>query len=90
MLDSPKVKVRDLDFALATAQAAVTASKGKDPSILDTLARAYWETGDKSLAVKTQKQAVELADENSAAELQSTLEKYEGGTPPKPTAGNAS
>ena len=82
VLDTPKLENRDLDFALATAKAAVEASKGEDGSILDTLARAYWEKGDKANAVATQKTAVQKAGEGQADELRGTLEKYEKGTAP--------
>jgi thiol-disulfide isomerase/thioredoxin len=90
VLDNPKVSTRNLDFALSTAQAAVTASKGKDAAIMDTLARAHWELGDKPQAIEWQKKAIEIADEASAKQLRETLEKYEGGTPPKPGAKPAS
>ncbi len=82
ILDTPKLEGRDLDFALGTAKAAVEASKGEDGSILDTLARAYWEKGDKANAVTTQKQAIQKAGEGQADELRATLEKYEKGTAP--------
>lgn len=87
VVDNPKVKTRDIPFALETAKAAVTASKGKDAAIMDTLARAYWESGDKSMAIETQKKAISIADAASADEMKDTLQKYEGGTPPSPAGG---
>jgi thiol-disulfide isomerase/thioredoxin len=87
VLDNAKVKQRDPAFAMQAAQAAVDASKGEDPAILDTMARACWESGDKAKAVEWQRKAIGLADEGMAAELKETLRKYEGGeAPAKKTA----
>ncbi|MEI6871704.1 MAG: redoxin family protein [Verrucomicrobiota bacterium] len=74
---------RDLDFSLTAAEKAVSASKSADPAILDTLARIYWERGDKVKALATQKQAVELGvkkdiDNDALAEMKESLEKYQG------------
>lgn len=80
-LDDANVKVRDVDFALEAAQAAVSASEGKDAAILDTLARAYWEKGDRSQAIDTQKRAVASATDGAMKEsLEATLKAYESGT----------
>ena len=77
-VDDQKVKVRDLDFAIEAAQRAVEVSESKDASILDTLARVYFEKGDLKSAVKWQRDAVETAGESPiAAELKETLIKYE-------------
>lgn len=84
VLDDASVKTRDLAFAMDTAKAAVAASGEKNPAILDTLARAYWETGDKDQAVAIQKKAVELAGDTEADQLKETLKKYQDGTPPAP------
>jgi thiol-disulfide isomerase/thioredoxin len=80
-LDDAAVKVRDLDFALAAAKAAAAASESKDAAILDTLARAYWEKGDRQAAIATQKAAVSVADDGPMkASLEATLKAYESGT----------
>lgn len=80
-LDNGAVKVRDLDFALQAAQAAAAASESPDPAILDTLARAQWEKGNRAEAISTQKRAVGLATEGPMKEsLESTLKAYESGT----------
>ncbi len=87
VLDDGRVKDRDIPFALEVAKQAVTASKAEDGAILDTLARAYWESGDKAKAIEWQKKAVESADEEAAEELRDTLRKYESGdAPTKKTA----
>ncbi|MBL9141716.1 MAG: hypothetical protein JNK53_07600, partial [Phycisphaerae bacterium] len=95
VLDDAKVKVRDLEFAMAAAKAGVTASKGEDAAIMDTLARAYWDTGDKSMAIETQQKAVELSKDDAGADsIKDTLKKYQEGTPPaapsKKAAGKSS
>ena len=74
-------KSRDLDFSLAAAQKAVSVSKSADPAILDTLARVYWDRGDKAKAQSTQQQAVDLGaksdlDADTLGEMKETLEKY--------------
>ena len=87
VVDNPKVRQRDVAFALEAAKAAVAASGGDDPAILDTLARAGWESGDKAKAVETQRKAVEKASGEMASELSETLEKYRSGdAPAKKTA----
>jgi hypothetical protein len=85
VVDSARVKDRDVVFAMEAAKAAVTASKGEDAAIMDTMARACWESGDKAKAVEWQKKAVEKADAEMAADLKETLKKYEGGEAPAPT-----
>ena len=80
-LDDSAVKVRDLDFAVAAAQAAVAGSEGKDAAILDTLARAWWEKGDRAQAIETQRRAVAAATDGAMREsLEATLKAYESGT----------
>ena len=74
-------KSRDLDFSLAAAQKAVSVSKSADPAILDTLARVYWDRGDKAKALATQQSAVDLGakgdmDADTLGEMKETLEKY--------------
>jgi tetratricopeptide (TPR) repeat protein len=79
IVDNPEVAERDFAFAAATARKAVEASGGKDGSILDTLARCLWESGDKAAAIETQRKAVELAPEGPMAdEMKATLKRYEG------------
>ena len=79
-------KSRDLDFSLAAAQKAVSVSTPAEPAILDTLARVYWERGDKAKALATQQQAVDLGvkdkemDADMLGELKETLEKYKATT----------
>jgi len=84
VLDAPTVKSRDYAFALKTANAAATLSDNKDGAILDTLARAYWETDDAKQAVATQKLAIENTPEGTMLdEMKETLKTYEAGAPAK-------
>lgn len=79
ILDAEGVEKRDLDLAMKIAVRAVEVSKHKDGMIMDTLARAHWEKGDKVKAIETQKKAIELSAGNDELkeELTKTLEKYE-------------
>jgi thiol-disulfide isomerase/thioredoxin len=53
----PKV----LKFALETAQRGDEIAKQKDAAIADTLAKAYFDSGQKAKALETQERAVKLA-----------------------------
>lgn len=82
ILDHENVAERDLPFATKVALRAVEVSKGKDAAILDTLARAYFDGGDRAKAIEIQTKAVELEkDEESKADLQATLERYKNAKP---------
>ena len=85
VVDNAKVKDRDLKFAIETAQQAVDASKGEDGSVIDSLARAYWESGNKAKAIEWQKKAIEKAKGDMTDELKETLKKYEGSDAPSAT-----
>jgi tetratricopeptide (TPR) repeat protein len=78
ILDAPGIEKRDYALATEIAQKANKKSGEKDPMILDTLARCYWENGDHAKAIELQKKAVGLVDDPRLAEqLKQTLEKYE-------------
>jgi len=79
ILTAPQIKTRDTAFALEVAKAAVTASKEKNPAVLDTYARALFDSGKKSEAVAQQKKAIALAPAAQKAEMEDTLKKYEAG-----------
>ena len=77
-LDDKAVEDRDIDFALAVAKAANEASGGNDPAILDTLARAYFDSDDLKRALKYQRKAAENATEGQMADgIRATLKEYE-------------
>ena len=78
LLTDTKIKHRNLKLAAKLAQAAVDASEGKDASILDTHARALFDTGKTAEAIKQQKRAVELCDDkDKKRELEATLKEYQ-------------
>ncbi len=86
ILDDPGVKKRDFELAMKYALKAADMTAEKDGAVLDTLARAYWETGEKTKAVEVQERAVELVKkdnqlpEATKKELQATLDRYKRAT----------
>jgi hypothetical protein len=55
------------------------ASGGKEVGILDTYARALFDSGDKAAGIAMQKKAIALADDDETKKaLTETLNKYEG------------
>ena len=71
---------RKPEAALPLAQTANQLTNNKEPGYMDTLALAYFSTGDVASAISTQKKALALpASEDSAirTELETTLAKYE-------------
>lgn len=71
-----KLDKRDLDLAMAAAQRSVDVSK--DYANLDTLARVYFEKGDKAKAIDLEKQAIAIAPEDQKKSLQDALKEYGG------------
>ncbi len=70
---------RDLGLALKCAERANTASNGKDPQILDTLARVNFMQGKKDEAIALEEKAIGLADGDVKTQLEKTLEGYKNG-----------
>jgi len=70
---------RDLDLAKKMATRANEAAKGKDPAILDTLARVLFMQGQKEEAIELQGKAVHLAEGEMKNSLQKTLDSYKKG-----------
>ncbi len=82
VLTSAMVKTRDVPFALAAAKAGVEVSGGNDGALLDTLARAYMDSGDKAQAIATQKLAIEKTPAGEMLdEMKETLKTYQSGSP---------
>jgi len=73
------IKERDLKVAEVCANRANEASNGKEPGILDTVARVKFMQGKKEEAVSLQEKAVSLADGNIKGQLEKTLESYKRG-----------
>jgi len=81
MLTSDKVAARNPQAAIALASVACEKTNWKDPSVIDTLARGFFEAGNQDKAIMMQNKAVELAqDEEMKAELTKTLEQYKSGS----------
>jgi thiol-disulfide isomerase/thioredoxin len=77
--DAPKADANALKLAMKAAQRADTLAQGKDPGIADTLAKAYFDSGDGAKAVETQERAVRLAKDappEIAQQLKARLEQY--------------
>jgi thiol-disulfide isomerase/thioredoxin len=70
------IERRDLALALRAALKADELTDHANPAILDTVARCYAWKGDLAKAVELQSRAVELAGEERAGSLKSTLEEY--------------
>jgi len=78
LLTDQRIKKRDLKLALKFAQAASDACEGKEPAVLDTLARALFANGKLQEAVAQQKKAVELSSDKEIRDgLERTLREYE-------------
>ena len=80
----PEIEKRDLDLAATFAERANTASGGRNPEVLDTVARVLFMQGKKDDAIQTQEKAVKLAEGDGKANLQKTLDSYKEGKLPKP------
>ncbi len=78
----PGLKDRQLDLAEKIALRANDASKGKDPQILDTLARVTFLQGKKDKAIELQEKAIKLAERPLKENLEKTLESYKAGKAP--------
>ena len=77
MLDEPRIKKRNLELALKLAKTAIDNGGDKDSAIVDTYARALFDSGKVEEAIVQQQKAVELCtDEDQKSDLQATLKKY--------------
>jgi thiol-disulfide isomerase/thioredoxin len=77
LLTDQRVKHRNLELAVSAAQAAYEACSGKEFAVVDTYARALFDTGKVAEAIKYQKKALELCKEpTQKEELARTLSEY--------------
>jgi len=79
IVDDRTVGTRDLELALMASERAHALTKGQDPAMLDTLARIWWEKGEKQRAIELQATAVQLlgdADTPTAKQVRAALERY--------------
>ena len=80
---NPPLKSPDYQVAITIARRAVELTKEKDAAILDTLAYAYFKSGDVQNALKYQKMAVDLAEKDPSMpdevkqELRERYEKFQ-------------
>ena len=95
-LNSPRVKVRDLEFAFAIARAADALGKEADPRAAEVLALAYFSRGDRDNAILHQERAISLqTNEKLKKTYEAQLAKYRKDEPkpvpytPRPTPGSA-
>jgi thiol-disulfide isomerase/thioredoxin len=78
ILTDEDVKHRDLELALRAARTANDASGAGDAAIIDTYARALFDTGKTAEAIDWQRKAVALCrDPDLLAELKKNLARYE-------------
>jgi peroxiredoxin len=78
ILTDEHIKTRDAHLAARFAKTAVDVSGGNDVVLLDTYARALFDTGKTADAVIWEKKALELAENDAMRnEIANTLKKYE-------------
>ena len=75
----PGLEKRDLALAEKMAGRANQATQGKEPGVLDTLARAQFMSGKTNEAVATEQKAVNLAEGPLKERLQQILTGYQQG-----------
>lgn len=80
---APGIEERNLDLAASFARRGNEAAEGKNPDVLDTLARIQFMQGKHEDAIKTQEKAVELAEGDGKQSLEKTLDSYKKGKLPK-------
>lgn len=74
---------RDLALAEKIAERGNKAAKGKDPNILDTLARVQFMNGKKKEAIETQQKAVDMAEGEAKEKFTEFLTSYKQGKLPE-------
>jgi thiol-disulfide isomerase/thioredoxin len=78
----PGLEKRDLALAEKAALRANEATKGKEPAVLDTLARVQFMNGKKTEAIATEQKAVDIAPDEQKAFLKKFLASYQEGKLP--------
>ncbi|HEX7861919.1 MAG TPA: redoxin domain-containing protein [Verrucomicrobiae bacterium] len=82
ILTEKSLKERDVEFALKVAKQAVEDSAWKAPHIIDTYARALFDSGKKEEAIRTEEKALAAAPESEKAQYEKTLKAYKEGKLP--------
>jgi len=78
----PGLEKRDTVLAEKMAARANDALNGKQPAVLDTLARAQFMNGKKDEAIATMQKAVDLSEGERQSALKATLKSYQDGKLP--------
>ena len=83
MLTGKPVVHRDVPLALQISKQACEDSNWKRGSVIDTYARALFDSGKKEDAISYQEKAVAVAEDDKKESIEQTLRSYkEGKTPP--------
>lgn len=82
ILTDDEIKERDIPLALQIAKQAVDDSQSKTAHILDTYARALFDSGKKDEAIKAQEKALSVASDEEKEGLEKTLKAYRAGKLP--------
>jgi thiol-disulfide isomerase/thioredoxin len=77
ILEESTLAQRDYDLAMRASVRANELTEGKDPAVLNTLARAHFDTGSVAKAVEYQTTAVSLAGEKEKPDYQARLDRYQ-------------
>lgn len=78
LLTDDSFKRRDLPVALRLARRAYDACDGKEPAVVDTYARALFDSGDVKQALEYQRKALALAtDPEVRQQIEDSLRRYE-------------
>lgn len=78
ILTDARIKSRDYALATKLAKAGVEATDGKEPAVLDTYARALFDSGKTAEGIEWQKKAIAATeDETLKEQLTETLRGYE-------------
>jgi non-specific serine/threonine protein kinase/serine/threonine-protein kinase len=75
LVTSPYAELRNPARALPYARKAVELTRSSDPAALDALARAYFQTGNRELAIATARQALELLPADAVPSGKSALRR---------------
>lgn len=80
LLDHPNEKIRNPELSLKVVKAALEVGGDKDSMVIDTFARALYDSGDVEKALIEQQKAIDLApNEDIKGQLIQTLERYQAG-----------
>jgi len=78
LLTDPALEKRDLDLAVKFSKTAFDLTEGKNPTVVDTYARALFDTGKTEDAIRREKAAIELCtDQTMKAEFEANLKGFE-------------